>query len=363
MKRILIIGNNNGGNSVTDGGRIKIRLFFSLLSKEGHILEIADLYKWKLHVVRLISAIKKAIKNKDIILIMAGPNGCRPIIKLVNHLNKKRYSRVVFCPLGIGSLDILLKDKNPDEVRKFMSCKDFLNISDDSFKKELQLLDKIILQNDVICKTYRQFYNLSNVCVLQNFRDAIISCKNTDCSSPILKIVYMARITNNKGIFDLIDVVKRINKNTDFQISLDIFGDNQLNKEESSLFFSLLDKSISYLGELFDSDAIALLKKYDLFCLPTKYHGEGTSGSFIEAMIAGTPVLLSSYSQADSLIKDGKTGFIFEIGNTDSLYEKLIYISKNKEMLRVVSKNAQIDAVKYTYESNKSNFLNYIIGD
>lgn len=152
MKKILIIGNNNKGRKISDGGRIKIRLFSKLLLREGFDVEIADLCNWKLHVFHLISVIKKSIKQGVIILNMAGPRGCRPIIKMVNRFNKRKNSRVVFCPLGIGVLDPLLKNKTPDDVKKFISCKDFLDINDNKFAKELKKIDTIIVQNDVIAK-------------------------------------------------------------------------------------------------------------------------------------------------------------------------------------------------------------------
>ena len=362
MRKILIIGNNNNGNNVSDGGRIKIRLFFNLLKREGFDVSVADLYKWKLKIIKLISKIKKAIKESSTIVIMAGPNGCRPIIKLVNRLNKKKKARVVFCPLGIGAIDKLLQKRTPDEVSNFISGNDFLGIKDDKFGKELSLLHRIILQNDVLCATYKKFYNLDNTCVLENFRDVEITGKTYNVSNNF-RIAYIARVTENKGIFDLIYAVKLFNQSNSHKIFLDIYGENQLSKEQQDCFNKQLSDEIKYHGEIFGTDMISLLKQYDLFCLPTKYHGEGTSGSMIESMIAGTPVLVSSYSQSTHLIKDGFTGFIYEIGNVESLYEKITYIINNRDLLEKIGKNAQEEAQKYTYKANKQIFINYLSGE
>ena len=41
-KVINIIGNNNSGNAISDGGRIKIRLYKSLLEEHGFKVNIID---------------------------------------------------------------------------------------------------------------------------------------------------------------------------------------------------------------------------------------------------------------------------------------------------------------------------------
>ena len=86
---ITFIANNANNGLVSDGGRIKIRLYKDLLIKEGYKVNIIELDGWKKRVFNIIFQIKKAIKNRDRIVIMAGPKGCRKIIPLLNFLNKK----------------------------------------------------------------------------------------------------------------------------------------------------------------------------------------------------------------------------------------------------------------------------------
>ena len=71
-KNICIIGNNNDGDAISDGGRIKIRLFKSLLEENGFNVHIIDLNNWKIRFLKIIKEIKKAINNFERIIIMAG---------------------------------------------------------------------------------------------------------------------------------------------------------------------------------------------------------------------------------------------------------------------------------------------------
>ena len=362
MKKVAIIGNNNNSGLITDGGRIKIRLYATLLEREGLLSEIIDLFHWIYHPFSLMKKIKKAIKRGDTILIMAGPKGCRTIIPLVNRLNKKKLSRVVFCPLGIGTLDKVVDKLTPHEVTKFLNKENYFGLKDEKMGKHLSKLDLIIPQNDVLTAVYKDFYKIENVKLLSNFRDVEISEKEYPNNNE-LHIIYASRICQNKGIFDLMNVVGKINKEGNKKVFLNIFGDNQLDENDKKEFESKLSDNIKYLGEISQTEMIDKLKEHDVFCLPTKYHGEGTSGVLIESFIAGTPALISSYSQAHLLVDNEKTGFIYEISNLEDLEKHIIYLLNNKSVLPAVGKAAQQASKKYLYSENKSNFIECITGE
>lgn len=360
MKKICIIGNNAGGNIISDGGRIKIRLFQNLLIKNNCNVFFIDLFNWKLKIFQIISDIKKAIKTCESIIIMAGPKGCRFIIPIVNYLNKKYHKKIIFCPVGIGTLDKVVSSLTPEQVTNFIKCGNFYNLKDVKMKKQLSKLNLIVLENQFLYNTYINFYSLDNCSIMTNFRDiSIIPRKYSPFKT--LKMIYASRITSNKGIFDLLKAID-ICIDHGLDISLDIYGDLQLNELELSTFNSYLNDKIKYMGVAKSDEMISILSKYDLFCLPTKYHGEGTPGVLIESLISGTPVLVSSYGQVQSLVCDQKTGILFEINNINSLIEKIKFCFNNYDLLREISKNSQIHAKQFTFEGNKEKFFEYILG-
>lgn len=362
QKKVVIIGNNASGTNISDGGRIKIRLFKKFLNELKIDCEIIDLDKWIFHVFSVIKQIKRAIKDCTSIVIMAGPNGCRAIIPLVNKLNKKKKSRVVFCPLGIGTLDKLVSKLSEEQVVSFLNCENFFGISDKKMGKELEKIDLIALENQLLVKVYKEMYKVNNLVPLYNFREANITKKQYNFGNR-LKLIYASRICLNKGIFDLLETIKRLNKKG-LNVSLDIYGDNQLGYKENETFNTFLTSNfVSYKGVVSSDKMIETIKNYDLFCLPTKYHGEGMSGALIESFISGTPSLISSYSQAKLLVEDGVTGFIFNIGDVDDLEKKLCYLYDNKAILKDVGEAAQKMSQKYLFSFNKRTFLNCILGE
>ncbi len=363
MKVINIIGNNANSGYITDGGRIKIRLFKTLLEREGFFVNIIELDGWKQHIFKIIRLIKVAISKKECIVIMAGPKGCRFINRIVYFLNRKHKSRVVFCPLGIGTLDYLIKDMTPEKAQLFLSSpnNDF-GIKDKKMRNCLNGFDCVVVQNEILKEKYVNFYKIKKVFVLENFRDIELIPRDYYLHEEF-RVIYLSRIKKNKGIFDLIDAVKYLNMTNNCDIRLDIYGELQLSEDEENYFKNCIDESITYKGTIGFDESIETIRKYDLFCLPTKYYGEGTSGALIEAMIAGTPPLVSNYSQAKNIVTDQETGFIFDFNSFEKLKEKLLFILSNRTLIEQCGKNAQNYAKKYTYSWNRKTFIELLTGD
>lgn len=358
MKKICIIGNNANGNPVTDGGRIKIRLFVELLSKVSKV-SILDLCNWKKKIFSIIREIKRAVNENDVILIMAGPNGCRQIIPLVNFFNQKMKKRVVFCGLGIGTLDKLVCKKSIEFTTSFLNGD--ITLKDNFMKKQLKKIDCILVENQTLLNCYKKTYAINNVFVLPNFRNTKIKKRQYE-QNDVFKIIFLSRVTENKGILDLVQCVKDLLLDK-FSVKLDIYGELQLSKNNVVKFNSYLCDEIAYHGQVSPNESLEKIKQADLFCLPTKYNGEGMPGAVVESLIVGTPVLLSNYSQAKNIIQDGCNGILCNLNDINDLKNKLIYCYNNYELLKKISFQSQEYSKQFVFSTYENTFYNYILGD
>ena len=361
QRNISIIGNNNSGGAISDGGRIKIRLFQSLLNEEGFKASIIDLNNWKMRFFAIIRKIKAAMKQKETIVIMAGPNGSRLIIPIIYKFNKKYKTRIVFCPVGIGTIDKVVKGFSKHELNDFLLCNDFHNKRDKKFSRFLSSFDKVVLENKVLENCYKNFYGINNTGVLTNFRvynEEIIKINSQKNDN--LRCIYLSRVCLEKGILDLVECVNDINKSSASKIELDIYGDIQLSNE-NDLYYQTNDY-VRYKGVANQKDCYRLISNYDLFILPTKYHGEGTPGSLVESLISGTPVLVSNYSQSKELIKEGYNGYLFEMDSLTDLKDKLIMILEDKRALESMRANVLESSKNYIYKYIRDDFLKMIGG-
>lgn len=368
--KIVIIGNKTAPNGlpIADGGRIRTALYYKKLQEEGFDVSFVELQGWKKRIFSLVFQIKKAIKDNDVVLLMSGPRSSRYLVKLCAIFNKKKHARIVFSMLGIGPIQQKIKKLEPNQVNEFIKNNKSFGIKDSNMGKYLSKLNLILAQNEIIASWYKKFYNIENVEILDNFREIPSREKYKDKSDvyneTYVKLVYFSRLTEKKGILDLLNVVKSINQaKSKRRLKLDVWGEMQLTENEQEKFEEMLDEDIIYKGVLQNDIAITTLSGYDFMVFPTRYHGEGTSGSMIESLLAGTPVLCSSYSQAPLLITEGVDGMIFSINDLDSMRYKLNEILKlTAEELRSYHKNAFSSANKYDYKSQRNKFITLITG-
>jgi glycosyltransferase involved in cell wall biosynthesis len=68
-------------------------------------------------------------------------------------------------------------------------------------------------------------------------------------------------------------------------------------------------------------DVPRLLRALDVFCLPSRLEGLGTS--VLDAMAAGTPVVVSDGGGLTEMVEDSQSGLVAPAGQPDALADKL----------------------------------------
>jgi len=79
---------------------------------------------------------------------------------------------------------------------------------------------------------------------------------------------------------------------------------------------------IEFLG--FREDAVAFLKEFDVFVLPSL--SEGIPRCIMEAMAASLPVVASDIPGNRNLVSHGETGLLFTVGDSRTLADKIRYM-------------------------------------
>jgi len=75
--------------------------------------------------------------------------------------------------------------------------------------------------------------------------------------------------------------------------------------------------------------------------------------TIVEAFACGLPVIASRLGAMAEIVKDGKTGLLFEAGNADDLAQKMAWAEENPAALREMGANARREYMaRYTPETN-----------
>ncbi len=197
----------------------------------------------------------------------------------------------------------------------FVLCKEF--------EAELRAWD---YKGEIILET--TFYNED--LTKHNFGRKAISSKS-------MRLLYLARIVREKGIFEVIEAAKNL-YNRGFLINLKILGDGP----------DLLDvirecEGIGWIdvyGRVEGDTKIQALFESDIYCFPT-YYGEGLPISVLEALAFGLYVLTTDDGGLGDFFVDGEMGRVVEPKNAKTVENALIELSKNDSLLNSISsKNA-----------------------
>lgn len=116
-------------------------------------------------------------------------------------------------------------------------------------------------------------------------------------------LIYFGRINKVKGIFLMIDLIKKLDDN----FVLYLAGSIEKNVDENLL----THPRIKYLGILNTNELNEYLKKMDFFIFPTIHSGEGQSNSLIEAMSNGLIPICSDNGFNKEVV--GSSGVVLNI--------------------------------------------------
>ena len=200
---------------------------------------------------------------------------------------------------------------------------------------------------------YHLMFNVvSNISTLVSCRKYILKGKSGEIVSPSqlspnwlinvkepnlvkIKLLYVGRIRKEKGIFSLLELIKKIK----IELSLTIVG------TEKGFNNYIFEKNINFFNV--ESNEKKLIEYYDnhnIFILPS--FTEGHPMALLEALARLRPVII--FKDIEHVIEDKKGIFVAE-RNSESLLEKIEFIKKNYSSIQ--------EEIKKNYLPTKQDFL------
>lgn len=149
-----------------------------------------------------------------------------------------------------------------------------------------------------------------------------------------------------KRVDDVIKVFKRVNEALPSKLLLIGDGPERQHLEDLCRRLDLCDE-VRFLGK---QDAIEeLLAISDLFLIPSANESFGLAA--LEAMACEVPVISSNVGGLPEVNIHGKTGFLSEVGDIDSMATNAIRILKDEELLNQFRVNALEQAKRFDIEN------------
>lgn len=276
----------------------------------------------------------KGFNSKLISILLPIANLCRHLHIDLSHFGKTGTALAMPQLIEKKKYDFLEFIANCDKVVTIAKWYHSLLLHHHVDKKKLEFIEQGINISDVPAK--RQ----------QNF-------------SKKLTVIFVGRISQIKGVKNLIEALCRLDTTT---IRVDIFGDSG----EDPNYLEACEKlvagkdNIQLKGRLHPEDAMSVMASYDILVLPSTVQ-EMSPLVIREAFAAGVPVLASDSMGAKEQIEDGKNGWLFKMNDVDDLTEKLRWLAahpeKVKEAMRHLPASGTFSAVAEEYLALYKNIL------
>ncbi len=223
---------------------------------------------------------------------------------------------------------------------------DFTIVLTDKTRKVIQqnyniLDDKITVIPDVIDS--EEFISNINNDTIKEFK------QKYNLNNNLKKIVYVGRIANEKGCSVLLDAFDKLDRD-DCELIFYGDGNERLLIEKKIEKMGIKNKCV-VTGYLPNIEISLAIKTADLIVMPSLHEEFG--GLILEIASVGKAVIGSNIGGIPTLIDDGKSGLLFECGNSDELTNKINEIIDKPDLLEKYGEQLKENiAKKYSFNDN-----------
>ena len=315
----------------------------NLMHKKGLKLENADkVYDiqferspFKKENIKAYKQIKKILKENNYDIIHCNTPMGGVIARLAGRKYRKRGLKIIYTAHGFhffkGAPLINWIIYYP--IEKILSkCTDFLvtiNMEDYEIARKKLYAKETIYMHGVGLNTDKFEREIPKE-RLDNLRDSL-NINNND-----FVIIYVAELTLRKNHYMILETMKQL-KNIK-NIKLLLAGNGPLDNEyKTYIRTNEMEDSVIMLG--YRTDIPELMQISNIAISTSKQ--EGLPVNVMEAMKSALPDVVTDCRGNRDLIKNGKNGYIVKINDTDDMYNKIMQLYRNKDLVHTMGKNGK----------------------
>lgn len=166
-------------------------------------------------------------------------------------------------------------------------------------------------------------------------------------ASSILSVLFVGRLEQAKGIYDLIRVAKQVKKE---KIHFFIAGRGKPDIDSHAL------TNVTFLGSVPNQDIDALYDRSDILILPS--YAEAFGIVILEAMARGLTILASDLPCIREFLQEGRNAYFFPVGDTETMASRILHLHHNRQELIRIGENNLVDVRRFTVENQAQDYRN-----
>lgn len=334
MKKLAIIGQYGEGPDYLTGQAVKTlatgRWMLQRLGAEE--VEIVNTYGWRKHPFGLLLSVVKAMRTCKNAIILPAQHGVKVFPSLVAGLNRLYHRRIFFIVIG-GWLAETLAEK--PGLRRTVAAFDGVYAETESLARDLLAV------------------GVPNAKALPNYRAYQEVPPKPPFTALPYKVCTYSRVTEEKGIADAVDIVKRANALLGEQVfTLEVYG--AIDPDYRAAFSALCRQEsacLTYCGTRKADETLDTLKDQFAILFPTYYKGECFAGTALDAFLSHTPMIANDWKYNREVIHDGENGLLYPYRDTEAAARKLAALYRDPALYARLQ--AGCDESAHAYDADR----------
>jgi glycosyltransferase involved in cell wall biosynthesis len=268
-------------------------LFF--IQQLGKIIWYLTFHR-EIKVLHVHSAKDGSIYRKLIVILIAKMVFKK---KIINHLHSGAYNNIY----------------NSSSSFKRMILMKYFKMSDATFTVSTRWKEYISTQ-----------FKLNAVYLINNIVPAVNIEKSNKDNHREVKFLFLGLIGDNKGIFDLLQVLIDNKEDLLGKACLLVGGNGEVDKMKKIVSENGLGEIVEFKGWVSGIEKQRLLQEADIYILPS--YSEGMPISILEAMSYGMPIISTDVGGIPEIVQENVNGKIIKPGDLKELYKAIeFYLS------------------------------------
>lgn len=183
----------------------------------------------------------------------------------------------------------------------------------------------------VLSKIWKDFFETNfrapNIAIVNNITDYPI-CLHEKSKNAVG--VFLGLLGKNKGIFDILLMIKEHYAELRGKFTLYVGGNGDVEKVRDLINSYGIDDIVKFEGWVDGDRKKAILSESNIYILPS--YNEGLPISILEAMSYGLAVISSNVGSIPEVVHNNENGFIVNPGDRNALFNALSLLINNSEL-------------------------------
>ena len=332
MKQVIFIGWISKGSVPVVGETVKNQYIIEELRKYCEVIEL-DFYQKGKHPWVYFQAVWAFVFHSHAsIVISTSAKNVYAMLRLMKGLGVKRH--IIHWVVGGAFPQLVKEGRFKADVFNYVS----LNL--------VQCRNMIVQLKEAGVNNGKYVSNFKRIDYYPDFVQAL----KLRSQEKVTRFVFLSRVHPAKGCDYIVQAAKNLNASGyQGRFVVDFYG--KFDKAYQEGFLKSIDGvgNIAYKGmlNLKEPKGYDVLATYHAMLFPTFHPSEGLAGIFIDAFIAGLPVLASDWAYNSEIIENGRLGVIYPTHNVAALEQAMKDCIDGKIDLVQMARNAREEAPKY----------------